>query len=392
MPSAPHRAVESGRVLVVDDDPAVRFIFEALLRESGYVVETAEDGRQAAARLAASPFDVVVSDIRMPDMDGIQLLTEVRGRDLDLPVILVTGGPGLDTAMKAVELGAFRYLLKPVDSATLLATVEKAARLNRVARLKRQALAHMGIEGRGIGDVASLELAFHRALDSLWLAGQPIVRAAGASLFGIEALARTDEPLLHSPAALFDAAERLNGLHRIGVAIRGLAAASPLPDGALLFVNMHPSELLDERVFERAAPLSARAGRVVIELTERASLERIPDLRGRIKVLREMGFRLALDDLGAGYAGLTSFASLEPEIVKIDMSLVRGIESDAVKRRLVASLVELCRDLGTLVVAEGIETEPERSAITDLGCDLLQGHLLGRPVPLDPSRRAAAAG
>jgi EAL domain-containing protein (putative c-di-GMP-specific phosphodiesterase class I)/CheY-like chemotaxis protein len=384
--ASPTTASEPTRVLVVDDDPAVRFTFAALLQESGHVVETADGGKQAVARLAVSTFDVVVSDIRMPDIDGIQLLSEVRARDLDLPVILVTGGPGLDTALKAVEHGAFRYLLKPVDSATLIATVEKAARLNRVARWKREALAHMGIEGRGIGDIASLELTFGRALASLRLAGQPIVRAREGSLFGIEALARTDEALLASPTALFEAAERLHGLHRIGAAIRDLAAAAPVPDGVLLFVNMHAAELLDERVFDRAAPLSGRAGRVVIELTERASLERIPDLRGRVRALRDMGFRLALDDLGAGYAGLTSFASLEPDIVKLDMSLVRGIDSDAVKQRLVGTMVELCRDLRTQVVAEGIQTEAERRTITGLGCDLLQGYLLGWPVPLVPAR------
>jgi EAL domain-containing protein (putative c-di-GMP-specific phosphodiesterase class I) len=387
MASAPSIAA-ARRILVVDDDPAVRFTFAAILQESGYAVETADDGKQAAARLSESSFDVVVSDIRMPDMDGIQLLSAVRARDLDLPVILVTGGPGLDSAIKAVEHGAFRYLLKPVDSATLLSSVETAARLNRVARWKREALAHVGIEGREIGDAASLELAFGGALDSLWLAGQPIVRARDGSLYGIEALARTDQPQLRSPVALFDAAERLKGLHRIGAAIRALAAEAPLPDGALLFVNMHAAELLDERVFDRSAPLSGRAGRVVIELTERASLDRVPDLRGRVKALRDLGYRLALDDLGAGYAGLTSFASLEPDVVKLDMSLVRGIESDPVRRRLVGSLVGLCRDLRTLVVAEGIETEAERHVIEDLGCDLLQGYLIGRPIPLNAARAA----
>jgi CheY-like chemotaxis protein len=100
-----------------------------------------------------------------------------------------------------------------------------------------------------------------------------------------------------------------------------------------------------------------------------------------VQSLRRLGFRLAVDDLGAGYAGLASFVGLEPEVVKIDMSLVRGIHREPVKRRLVTSIVELCRDLGTLVVAEGIETPDEREVLADIGCDLLQGYALGRPEP-----------
>lgn len=94
-----------------------------------------------------------------------------------------------------------------------------------------------------------------------------------------------------------------------------------------------------------------------------------------------MGFRIAIDDLGAGYAGLTSFATLEPELVKLDMSLVRDIDKNPMKEKLVRSMTALCKDLGMLVVAEGVETTRERDLLVELGCDLLQGFLLGRPAP-----------
>ena len=86
-----------------------------------------------------------------------------------------------------------------------------------------------------------------------------------------------------------------------------------------------------------------------------------------------------MDDLGAGYAGLTSFAVLDPDIVKVDMSLVRGIENSAVKRKLVASVAALCREMDKLVVAEGVETVAERDVLAGLGCDLFQGYLFARP-------------
>jgi EAL domain-containing protein (putative c-di-GMP-specific phosphodiesterase class I) len=120
----------------------------------------------------------------------------------------------------------------------------------------------------------------------------------------------------------------------------------------------------------------------VIEVTERASVSAVLDLQTKVQALREMGYRIAVDDLGGGYAGLTTFTALRPEIVKLDMALVRGADSDPMKRRLIGSLAEVCRDSGILVVAEGVETEAERDAVVEAGCDLLQGYLIGRPAAL----------
>ena len=92
-----------------------------------------------------------------------------------------------------------------------------------------------------------------------------------------------------------------------------------------------------------------------------------------------MGFRIAVDDLGAGYAGLTSFALLEPEIVKLDMTLVRDIHESATKQKLVKSMAALCKDMGMVVVAEGVETTAERDVLAGLGCDLMQGYLFAKP-------------
>jgi EAL domain-containing protein (putative c-di-GMP-specific phosphodiesterase class I) len=117
----------------------------------------------------------------------------------------------------------------------------------------------------------------------------------------------------------------------------------------------------------------------VLEVTERASLEHIPDVRGRVRSLRQLGFRVAIDDVGAGYAGLTSFVALEPDIVKIDMALIRGVDREPIKRRLIGSMVSVCQSMEILVVAEGVETEAEQRVLVDLGCDLLQGFLLGLP-------------
>jgi EAL domain-containing protein (putative c-di-GMP-specific phosphodiesterase class I) len=108
----------------------------------------------------------------------------------------------------------------------------------------------------------------------------------------------------------------------------------------------------------------------------------VSDLTRRVSRLRSLGYRIAVDDFGAGYAALNSFASLRPDIAKLDMALVRSVDRDPYRRRLVTSVTSMCRDLGILVVAEGIETEAEKTTLVGLGCDLLQGFLIGPPQPI----------
>lgn len=106
-----------------------------------------------------------------------------------------------------------------------------------------------------------------------------------------------------------------------------------------------------------------------------AAAERIDEIKSR-------GYRIAVDDVGAGYAGLTSLVSLEPDVVKLDMALVRNLHTSAVRRHLVGSLLSVGHELGIEVVAEGVETAEEHAALLQLGCRLFQGWLCGRPAPL----------
>jgi len=317
----------------------------------------------------------------MPEMDGIELLRHIREHDLDVPFVIMTGGPAVQSAARAMEYGALRYLIKPVTPEDLEAVIARAVRLHQMAKIKREALEMFRLEGKHLGDRASLEARLGRAMETLWIAYQPIVSWSQRATFAYEALVRNEEPTLRSPPDLFEAAERLGRLQDLGRAVRDRVARTldEQPTSSLLFINLHAMELDDDSLISAAAPLSRHAARVVLEVTERAPLEKIRDVTARVGQLRALGYRIAVDDLGAGYAGLTSFAHLEPEVVKVDMSLVRGIDASPMKQKLLRSIVSLCRDLGIEIIAEGVETPEERDALVSVGADLCQGYLFARP-------------
>ena len=129
---------------------------------------------------------------------------------------------------------------------------------------------------------------------------------------------------------------------------------------------------------------------MVLEVTERAQLASARNLPVVLESLQEAGYRVALDDLGEGYAGLSWLVKLTPDIAKLDMSLVRDIDKSRLKRELVASMVGVCRRARTVIVAEGVETAEEALVLRDLGCDLLQGYHFAKPARPFPSVAAAS--
>jgi EAL domain-containing protein (putative c-di-GMP-specific phosphodiesterase class I)/CheY-like chemotaxis protein len=369
-----------GSVLVVEDDEIQRQAIARLLGKEGYWVEAVANGEQAVRAFDACAFDLVVSDIDMPGRDGITLLRAIRQRDPDVPVILLTGGPRLDTAILAIEHRATRYMAKPVDHGQFRQAARVSMQASRLAQVRRD-LGELGARaGEESLDLRELEGHFDLALEQLFMVYQPIVRWSDRSVYANEALVRSRETSLDNPGALFDAAERLDRVQDIGRIVRSLAPRPlPEPGAGLLFVNLHTKDLADESLYDTDTSLAKVAQQVVLEITERARLESVGDVPERIRRLRQMGYRVALDDLGAGYASLTSFAVLAPDLVKLDMSLVRGIHQSTTKRKLVGSMIRVCLDLGIGVVGEGVECAEERDTLLELGCDLLQGFLFGRP-------------
>jgi EAL domain-containing protein (putative c-di-GMP-specific phosphodiesterase class I) len=243
------------------------------------------------------------------------------------------------------------------------------------------------------GDAAhqlrELEDKLNRCLATLTMHFQPIVHAGTRARFGYEALLRSTDKVLPHPGAILDAAERLERVTTLGRAVRAHAAkviASTPAARGLVFINLHLHDLFDKHLTSPFAPLSKVASRVVLEITERTSLEGQIDLRYRVAELRELGFQIAIDDLGGGHARMGTFSPLDTDFVKLDMALVRDVEKHQMKQRLIRSVTQLCREQGTQVIGEGVETEAEAEVLVDLGCDLLQGYLIAKPGPpfVDP--------
>src|SRR5579859_793366 len=166
---------DPNRILLVDDEPGMLTMLKTALARYGYATEEALDGHEALERLSRHPFDVIVSDVNMPRYPGIEFLRGVRERDPDVPVIMITGKPTVESSCRAVEYGAFRYLVKPVMPATLKEVVERAIHAHEVARAKRQALLSHGIDEKWLDHRAELEVHFQNAIDGLWMAFQPII-------------------------------------------------------------------------------------------------------------------------------------------------------------------------------------------------------------------------
>lgn len=376
------------RVLVVDDEQTVQQLLVRLLVAAGYEVRTANNGEEALRTLERESVDIIVTDLVMPKADGMAVLQTIRERSLDVPVVMITGAPTTESAMHAVRYRADAYLTKPVDPSALIAAVGEALHQRNIANMHREAYELSNGQNARDSHMRALTNSFTNALKGIYMVYQPIISWSRKQAYGYEALVRSTDKGLPHPGALFEVAERLDRTSDLGSEIRARCGGpwEGLAKDYQLFVNLHSQDLLDETLYEEHAPLAPIASRVVLELTERAALDDISDIGSRISRLRSLGYRIAVDDIGAGYSGLNSLATVQPDFVKLDITLVRGLDKDVVRRRLVQLLTQLCNDLNISVVAEGVETAAERDTLIDLGIDLLQGYLFARPAPpfVDP--------
>lgn len=212
---------------------------------------------------------------------------------------------------------------------------------------------------------------------------QPIVDVGAHRVFAHEALVRgpAGEPALSVLSRITDA-----NRYQFDQACRGKAIeiASRLGMQTLLSINFLPNAIYRPELCIQSTLAAARTHGFPIEriIFETVEGEQVDDGKWLSEVLREyqrIGFQTAIDDFGAGFAGLNLLADFQPDIVKLDMALVRGIDASKPRRAIVAGVSTMCRELGIRVIAEGIETGEEMRCLRDLGVELMQGYWFGRP-------------
>lgn len=212
---------------------------------------------------------------------------------------------------------------------------------------------------------------------------QPLVRMGDHSIFAYEALVRCSAEGLRSPHVLFNVAEQSDRIWALSRLLRRKAVEhlAELPDDALLFINIHPHDFDDPQLMGPEPFIKAHADRIVFEVTERAAIGDFVAFRSRVDALRATGLRIAIDDLGSGYAALSSAAELNPDFIKFDMTLVRDIDKSPIRQNLIRNMVAFAVEAEVEVVAEGIETLEELTVLRELGCHFAQGFYLARPAP-----------
>ncbi len=218
---------------------------------------------------------------------------------------------------------------------------------------------------------------------------QPIVDVCSHRTIGYEALSRGPAGELHSPDMLFRVAYEMDAVLKLERvcrerALRGLKCVQP---GQMLFVNMEPLSIFDPSL--SATVPGDRAGQIVFEITEHAAITDFPTFRQAAQLVRQSGFKFAIDDVGSAYSGLRAIAEVEPDFIKLDMELTRGANTNRVKLDLIRAIAKFCSEASVPMIVEGVETVEELQVLGTLGIHLAQGFLFGQPGRL-PGAEAAS--
>lgn len=219
---------------------------------------------------------------------------------------------------------------------------------------------------------------------------EPIVEVESRTVFGYEALARGLEgSRFHSPLALFGAAEEVDLVFGLDCVCResGLRGAVDFPAGTKLFLNIRPTTIHDprfheDRLIETLESCELSPTDVVFEISEQESIRSFAAFREMRDHYRNLGFQFALDDTGAGYAGLEELLELEPDYIKIDRAMVSGVDQDPARQGVLTALLQVADKMGAEVIGEGLDRLEELEMLGRLGIRFGQGWLFGHPTPL----------
>jgi EAL domain-containing protein (putative c-di-GMP-specific phosphodiesterase class I) len=222
--------------------------------------------------------------------------------------------------------------------------------------------------------------------DELDMVFQPAVRLDHPRIEFFEALARFPSPSGESPEVWFDAAADAGvGAEFEMLAVRSaLGRMGALPAGSSVSINVSPATILSPIFAQqmRSSPLE----RIIVEITEREVVKCYESIGESLKPLRARGLRVAVDDAGAGHSSFRHILQIRPDLIKLDASLCRGVNKDPMRQALTRALISFCRQIGSDLVAEGIETANELGSLRSLGMSIIQGHIVCRPMSVERLR------
>jgi EAL domain-containing protein (putative c-di-GMP-specific phosphodiesterase class I)/CheY-like chemotaxis protein len=385
--------MESIRVMLVDDEETVLDVMTEVMSSdrSIDVVATARDPREAYVLATESRPDVALVDVRMPGGGGPVAARGIRRGSPDTRVVAVSADADPEVVISMITAGATGYIGKDEPVEQLLRAVHRSAEgratisvgsIEATAELLAEQLSdHEARAARAAADRVATAIVG----PGLHMVFQPIVELSSGRILGLEALARfTDRPR-RSPDTWFAEAAKVGLLEELELEAvrRAVGELRHVPTGAFLSINLSPETLGSDGLAELIDPSVAR--RIVIEITERSRIRGYDTLIARMRPLRALGVRFAIDDVGAGFSSLERVIHLEPDFMKLDGSTVTGLAEDPMRRALIERLVSFSDDIGVSVIAEGIEGRRDLDVLRTLYVPYGQGHYLGRPGPIPPA-------
>ena len=342
---------------------------------------------QIAAADAAKP-DVAIVDVNMPGGGGARATREIRRKSPGTKVLAFSVLRDRSAVISMLDAGAAVYLVKGASAREILNSIAITASGDSMlsSDIAGEVISEL-VEQRGVLRRREERLRQHRQriervladVQLLEIVGQPICSLETSQVVGVEMLSRFRGPPRRGPHLWFAEAEEV-GLRselELLAARRAVARLDELPLQIYLSVNASPAVAMSKsfrRIIESAPP-----ERIVIEITENAPVANYGRLNAAMASMRAAGVRLAIDDAGAGFASLRHILLLNPEIIKLDTTLIAGIANDLSAQSLAAGLIYFAARVGATIVAEGIETAEQRDALRDLGVRYGQGYYLGRP-------------
>jgi EAL domain-containing protein (putative c-di-GMP-specific phosphodiesterase class I) len=379
------------RVLLADDEPGLRLALSELLShvEEVELIGTAADAAEAIRIAEAGRPDVALVDVRMPEGGGPHAARGITRVSPTTRVIALSAYEDRQNVLEMLRAGAVGYLVKGAAAEELVEGIQRVAGggtslssavmsgvvTELATQLRRQEIERETDEALR-GDIERF-VSGH----GVWMVYQPIQDLETGAEVGLEALARFGSIPAKTPDRWFAEATALELGHQLELRTLGeaLDALPKIADGTFLSVNCSQGVAASPDVAER---LEGVEHRVVLEITEHEAIEDYGALAQGLAPLRERGLRVAVDDVGAGYASLRHALQLAPDMVKMDMSLTRDVDRDAGRRALASALISFASETNMTIVAEGIDTAGELEALRALGVRYGQGFHLARPAPL----------